>query len=97
MIDLFVLIQMESKIRQQENGMAIGGTMLESRWEEMRLDANRQQLMTPAQMERFYVRERDPYPSLKERLLTAIGDALIVFGQQLKPQRPTSMVEVTGR
>jgi len=50
------------------------------------LEEPRRKPMTPAEMFQFYGRTRNHQPSRKDRLMTALGEALISLGQRIKPK-----------
>ena len=58
---------------------------MHSRLEEIRLEDARRKPMTPAQMARTYGKIENGRLSPKDRVMSAIGEALILLGERLKP------------
>ena len=59
---------------------------MHSRLAEIRLEDARRKPMTPAQMTRTYWKPKCTHPSPKDRMRSAIGEALITLGKRLKPE-----------
>ena len=50
------------------------------------LEEPRRKPMTPAEMFRFYGRSKKRRPSRKDRVMAALGEALIALGRRVKPK-----------
>ena len=50
------------------------------------LEEPRRKPMTPAEMFRFYGRRKNDRPGRKDRVMAALGEALIALGQRVKPK-----------
>ena len=59
---------------------------MNSRLAEIWLEETCRKPMTPAELFRFYGKSRVHRPSRKDRLMAALGEALIAVGQRVKPK-----------
>ena len=50
------------------------------------LEDARRKPMTPAQMDRIYWKAKDSRPGPKSRIMSAVGEALIILRKRLRPE-----------